>query len=85
MQTHAALRSEEASEAAWSGGKGAVVGAARVAIPFQPGAEELLTTPVGNVRCHPGRSRLFYVSGISWLDNSIQSVSTSRHRMHGRC
>jgi len=29
MQTHAALRSEEASEAAWSGGRGAVVGAAR--------------------------------------------------------
>ena len=32
MRTHAALRSEEASEAAWSGGRGAVVGAAKVCL-----------------------------------------------------
>ena len=36
MRTHGSLRSEEASEAAWSAGRGAVVGAAKVCPPVCP-------------------------------------------------
>lgn len=36
MQTHGALRSEEASQAAWSGGRGAVAGAAKVCRSLGP-------------------------------------------------
>jgi hypothetical protein len=32
MHTHGGLKSEEASEAAWEGGRGAVVGATKVTI-----------------------------------------------------
>lgn len=46
MQTHAALRSEEAREAAWSGARGAVVGATKVC--YSPTPSETCAMGIDN-------------------------------------
>ena len=72
MRHHGGLKNDEANNAAWEAGKGAVADAARVCYFSTFGNINRLTVAtVGHIYGHLGRRRLLIISYIPRSDNTV--------------